>query len=697
MTQWTSAMFTQCAESVPILRYARISVPAAALAFVCALIAGCGGGGAEGEHVPAASGRIFPAVPGLVFVEYDADGIALQTSTVTDGEGRFSFGRALVGVRVEGVDGSIAASSAPRVYSAPVTERQTALEVTAVSTLYDFARLQSADASAARTWLGRVIGDACGIDVLVELGRAMTGDPGYSSPARTRVLLATHAYLTGLSRSGHSPTGLLQAWLDRVEGHAASLGSLCQLAAQVLAPAWLTQTMGLFATRGRPVDAATLSWLSQHRDALLRQGLELRSQDVLAREFGDELAQRLFDISYWRGREPVLLQELAFASYEMRRSLGQQHFAGVAYVLEPDGRIRHRLDAGQLAGASQVERVVISNGSQRTVRFELAVNGRRLTDKTQLLWDIMAAPPSNAGEPLHRRAWRHMVALSRHSYPLSENLFVHQPDLFLRSIGTGFCDDMSSALHWIWRELGMEARVVGLGGHVVAEVRVGDRWEMYDPDYGVYMLNGAGFVASVSDLELDQAPLSAPAESLRGYPHVRNLAELYASVDDNLVSTFYSRDFPDPVDGVVSLPPGSSLEVDSMATQNVAAVGDAEMLRFGRMTIRLPPGFSGVLLLPAVVSNIEGTGAVVDILGEEHVVGEAGLQEVILARYRAPEPPPDTAITRLDVRDSGASGLLVTMLLNEALLAADGSLRVSLFGEDLTGVTSSTTLALRSR
>lgn len=68
------------------------------------LVAGCGGANQEIASVShARHGFVYPPRQGIEFVEYAADGSALQRSTPTDAEGRFAFQRPVSGTRVAAV------------------------------------------------------------------------------------------------------------------------------------------------------------------------------------------------------------------------------------------------------------------------------------------------------------------------------------------------------------------------------------------------------------------------------------------------------------------------------------------------------------------------------------------------------------------------------------------------------------------
>lgn len=49
----------------------------------------------------------------------------------------------------------------------------------------------------------------------------------------------------------------------------------------------------------------------------------------------------------------------------------------------------------------------------------------------------------------------------------------------------GICSEVGTLLQDRLRQAGITTRFVGLGGHVVLEAKIGEQWQMLDPDYGV--------------------------------------------------------------------------------------------------------------------------------------------------------------------------------------------------------------------
>ena len=62
-------------------------------------------------------------------------------------------------------------------------------------------------------------------------------------------------------------------------------------------------------------------------------------------------------------------------------------------------------------------------------------------------------------------------------------------------LGGGFCSQHAIIFNNILRDQNIEARILGLSGHVLNEVLISGKWNVYDPDYNVI------FGVSLKDLE----------------------------------------------------------------------------------------------------------------------------------------------------------------------------------------------------
>lgn len=73
---------------------------------------------------------------------------------------------------------------------------------------------------------------------------------------------------------------------------------------------------------------------------------------------------------------------------------------------------------------------------------------------------------------------------------------MHIPLRMLNVYGYGYCDDFAATFANLCIEAGYPARVLGLSGHVVAEVYYDSEWHLFDPTAGRYLTNANGKVMS---------------------------------------------------------------------------------------------------------------------------------------------------------------------------------------------------------
>ena len=189
--------------------------------------------------------------------------------------------------------------------------------------------------------------------------------------------------------------------------------------------------------------------------------------------------------------------------------------------------------------------------------------------------------------------WVHRY--SRNITPLTTNNWIHSPELFINSLGLGYCDDRASVLATLWQAYGLRARIWDLQGHVVPEVLVAGKWQLHDPDIGVLMLDDKLQICSVTDVAAGRArfyeinrqryTIDAAARSLL-------LIDKYVSTADNQLSEWYhsSRLLPD---SLFSLPPAASIHCCYPSPQAPHAYS---------LELRLPPASKGVLSVPLVLA-----------------------------------------------------------------------------------------------
>lgn len=161
------------------------------------------------------------------------------------------------------------------------------------------------------------------------------------------------------------------------------------------------------------------------------------------------------------------------------------------------------------------------------------VRGLRLTPEAGGVWDLGAfverARADAPGEAALARALWRLVTLHRASTEIEPPEALRSPALFLAASGEGQCGLAARALASLWKAAGLEGRVYLLGGHAAAEVRLGGRRRLFDPDQGAVYEDG-GEILSAARLARRPEIVAALADDLGRGPGglpAREMAKLY--------------------------------------------------------------------------------------------------------------------------------------------------------------------------
>lgn len=677
---------------------------------VAALLAACGGGaGGPAADPPLAKGTtagvVIPAQAGLVVVETDSLGRELQRSSDTDAQGRFTFTRPTSGARFEAVAGA-SIVEAPAVLSARAAGSLDTLQITPLTTVVDQAMRAGTPKDQAAQLAVSLLSDACGATAGKDAGGALFADSAGAPAASSEWLLTTmDGYAAALRRIGSTPLEDAGAWVAQLQQNASLLGRMCTVAQQIYAGDWAATTLAAVNAALPAAGAKSAADIASARASILRRILTTVGNEILPIHFPVESTALDIRADTWTGREAELATSLAVADAVGSASAGspaaRAAAAGNAPPLAADltrlysrqGDLVESLSASVGgAGATTPGVVRIGNRSGHDVTVDLFINGHRLKSTADVVAEVLSMPPKSAIEPLQQRAWRYFTTMSSHAWALSVGLWMHQPDLYLRSMGMGLCDDSASALHWTWQAMGMSARVDALNGHVIPEVFAGGRWQMYDVDYGVYYLNRNRQVAGVTELQADPTLVSSPTAPilpLDAPAYWPAIAAIYGDVSApnvNVPYPWYSTPFPSTLAGDVTIPSGGYVEVDSGVDYPMPSYDNGGSNLYAKLRLWLPPGFSGTLALPGVLGDIRGSGQVT-MLGASTPVTASGVQPQILAYYASGA---DDAVGRITVDRVDAGGMTLTMLSNPRLYdTTDGRLRVVVRAASLAGVTMS--------
>jgi hypothetical protein len=370
------------------------------------------------------------------------------------------------------------------------------------------------------------------------------------------------------------------------------------------------------------------------------------------------------------------------------------------------GEVEKRAELrSELPAASAVQ---LRNTADSAVDFALVHNGFPLFESMRQLVEFISALPDEVkDEVFPRKLWRFVRDSTAHYIPTMPVQFHVAPWGTLNSTGFGFCADRAASLVEIARGAGYEARIWSVGGHVVPEVRAGDRWELYDPDLGVYYWDADGRVAGVLDLQANPDlvlnpinPVSEPGS----WPYSETVAAIYASASDNAIADSHLLPAV-PMEGVrLAIPAGATLTYPGLWTETpitfegmasiilddrladwrywigIYAPPDPVSIPFSKQArLELASGWTGPLALPLFVWDVQGSGSV-EIEGQTYEIGSSELVERL--RYRVP-------IRELTV--TASSAVSVIMQLNMKMFYMLETTNVSLKGLNVWAIESTLT------
>ncbi len=680
----------------PVRCAVRMSIALALSAIV--LLAACGGGG-DGEIEPPGpvTGNLAPAIQGLIFVEYDAYGIELQRATPTDGTGAFVFPRAMRGARVEARSDE-PSYRARTVRSARIARGNLPLQVSAVTTLFDQWVARGVPEIEIRRALSVQIRDACGAPAAAAAAAAYRGQEPALALTWGWFLYALTAYVDALRDVGHAPGLQSSEWLDKTVAHSDVLHQMCGLSATINSVQWMDDAhVNIARALGLQV-GVDHDALEAFRQPVLDQVLLLVGRQLPFLEFPELANLTVLDTArVTPARALDMGLELLLARYQRQRLVAAGREVPVEIAINRRGRIEQVL-VGQLSSTQPSSILRVSNLGVAPQAVRLTINGAALGDTSDIVADILTAPVQRPGESLQERAWLYLKSRSRHEWPITSGRTIHQPDLYLRSLGMGFCDDVASVLQFIWQDLGFPARVWGLDGHVVSEVEVGGRWEMYDADLGPFFFNREGVVAGVGELMLDTALMTSSdfnvlADDASAYSV--EVASIYGTTFNNFVEPWYSLPFADPLSADFVIPAGAYLEVGQSLRNTMPTIDPATKSEVGAIRMWLPPGFTGTLPLPMLLADARGDASI-RLDGAEWQRGRAGLDGDVevtaggladrIATYFDVTNSPDIGFARIHVNRVGPKGLTLILLVNPKYLQTNADFVLSVHANSLEGL-----------
>jgi hypothetical protein len=273
--------------------------------------------------------------------------------------------------------------------------------------------------------------------------------------------------------------------------------------------------------------------------------------------------------------------------------------------------------------------IMLINKSSQTSEITLYLNDKAWYSLGDICAYIRKMPPIRENEPIEEKAWRFVVLHSRHGNTFKKQNWLHHPNIFLKSIGWGICDDMAAVLATIWRTLGYSSRICHLSGHAVPEVKINGKWRMYDPNTDVYFVKN-GEVLGVSDLSKDPNIITSPDSVVGNVLNFRtcgkyNLTYSRMYSQKSKHSFVYNWEYGKS-STTLTLPPNAVFQfpgrywnknnLSSKLYDKYAAAG----------LLKIHGRYSGTIKLPFYPVQISGKGKII-INGENYLIGSAELNK----------------------------------------------------------------------
>ncbi|MEE9604278.1 MAG: transglutaminase-like domain-containing protein [Candidatus Scalindua sp.] len=187
----------------------------------------------------------------------------------------------------------------------------------------------------------------------------------------------------------------------------------------------------------------------------------------------------------------------------------------------------------------------LSNFSNSEITLKgYSINNKELySNLQQLVSDIIDKTVSFEDQVL--AIWAFLVQKA-YGYPSPHpGTEAHDPIKFFHVYGYGYCDDFSTVFFAICRAVGIPARVISLGGHVVPEVEYDGKWHILDAAYATIYRDSTGVIVGVKDIENNISLLdnpehaSEPYELFGRYFSVDKLKEIYGNRNTTRDLTHY--------------------------------------------------------------------------------------------------------------------------------------------------------------
>jgi len=233
----------------------------------------------------------------------------------------------------------------------------------------------------------------------------------------------------------------------------------------------------------------------------------------------------------------------------------------------------------------------------------------------------------------------------------------------------------------IWKSLGYKVRVWHLEGHVVPEISVDGRWEMYDADMDVFYLNKDNKICGYEELVKEKSLITNPFKRFEpsGIPYEDSsrysatTANLYSTISNNFLFNWKVDNKDLNLKFEIVLPPKASFSFPAKYESNLFSSNNEEIKDFSDARLVVPPKWKGQIDIPLVIHRIRGKGEVA-INGNKYEIGSEEIEKLIDQR--------NSFIYKVDILNS-QNGVEIIYLVNPLLFKLEKTNILEVKSKDL--------------
>lgn len=193
------------------------------------------------------------------------------------------------------------------------------------------------------------------------------------------------------------------------------------------------------------------------------------------------------------------------------------------------------LDYTPPSATTETEYLFKNTSDSASVRMVFyCLDSANYTDARSMLQSVL--PTKGSAEDSAVALWQFVCRSGFHfNYPYNHQLKDNVDPISLATFPFFMCGEKAGILANLARLSGFNARVVGMDGHVVAEIEYHKKWHLFDADENCVFKNSVGEIANVEELHQNPAFISSKNslfsidENFHGYSNYKKYLAKYKS------------------------------------------------------------------------------------------------------------------------------------------------------------------------